>query len=419
MKFKSIKGTKDILPADVHVWHEIEKIIMSSMEHYNYKEIRTPIFEETSLFARGIGDLTDIVAKEMYTFTDRGGDSLTLKPEMTASTIRAYIQHNLGEQQPLTKVYYISPAFRQERPQAGRLRQFHQFGAEAIGGSSAEIDAEIIILSSEIYKKFGINNFEVKINSVGCQVCRGSYKEILKTFLLKVSDELSEDSKRRLETNPMRILDSKNDSDKKLIENAPLMKDYLCQECSSHFESLQNNLKLCDLNFTVDGKIVRGLDYYTKTAYEIISKDLGSQDALLGGGRYDLLVKELGGKHTPAVGFAAGLERLIMVLEKKQNNSIQPKVLKLYIAAMDDNSRKYAFKEVFRLRSAGISCEIDFMNRSLKSQMREASRQNAEYVSVLGDNEIKSNKWILKQMKTGMQQEVALDQLPNYLSEKE
>ncbi len=386
------------------------------MELYNYKEIRTPVFEDTSLFTRGIGELTDIVGKEMYTFTDRSGDSITLKPEVTASVIRAFIQNNLGEQQPLTKVYYISPAFRQERPQAGRLRQFHQFGAEAIGGANAEVDAEVIALSAAIYDKFGINEFEVRINSVGCQICRAVYKDILKSYLEKVSDKLSPDSQRRLETNPMRILDSKDENDRSLTQNAPLMKDHLCDECKNHFDKLQDILNQSGVKYIIDGRIVRGLDYYTKTAYEIVSKALGSQDALVGGGRYDLLVNELGGKPTPSVGFAAGIERLLMVLEKTKGFKSDPPHLKLFLAAADEKSRIAVFKKALTLRNEGISCDVDLLNRSLKAQMREADRQLAEYVVVIGENEIKSNRAMLKNMKTGTQEEISFNDIQTYLT---
>jgi histidyl-tRNA synthetase len=416
LKFKSIKGTKDILPNEVHLWQKAETTIRSMMELYNYKEIRTPVFEDTSLFTRGIGELTDIVGKEMYTFTDRSGDSITLKPEVTASVIRAFIQHNLGEQQPLTKVYYISPAFRQERPQAGRLRQFHQFGAEAIGGANAEVDAEMITLSAAIYQKFGIKEFEVRINSVGCQVCRPGYKEILKLYLSKIADKLSADSQRRLETNPMRILDSKDENDRSLTQDVPLMKDHLCHECKNHFEKLENILTQNNVKYVVDGRIVRGLDYYTKTAYEIISKGLGSQDALAGGGRYDLLVKELGGKQTPSVGFAAGIERLLMILEKNESFSSEIPHLKLFLAAADDISRSVVFQNAIILRNLGISCDIDLLNRSLKAQMREADRQHADYVVVLGENEIKSDRVMLKDMKNGTHEEISLKDLPNCLA---
>ncbi|HTK82758.1 MAG TPA: histidine--tRNA ligase [Bacteroidota bacterium] len=411
MKFKSVKGTKDVLPEESHRWQAAEQAIRSVMHAFNYKEIRTPVFEETALFARGIGELTDIVGKEMYTFIDRSETSLTLKPEMTASVIRAYIQHNLGELQPLTKVYYLSPMFRQERPQAGRLRQFHQFGAEAIGGPNAEIDAECIALAVAVYEKLGVKNFTLKVNSVGCEKCRPAYKEKLVAFLRGVQDKLSPESRERLEQNPLRVLDSKDEGDNALTRNAPLMKDNLCEECANHFSRLLSGLTSLGLSHEVDGRIVRGLDYYTKTAFEIITGDLGSQDALAGGGRYDLLTAQLGGKPTPAVGFAAGIERLLMVMEKQQliaSNDIRPV---LFIAGADDEGRTWARSKAFELRRAGIACETDLLGRSLKAQMREADRQKAQFVAVVGSQELQQQQVTLKNMSSGDQTTVATDNL--------
>ena len=411
MKFRSIKGTKDILPDESGRWQHVEQAITSVMHSFNYKEIRTPVFEETALFARGIGEVTDIVGKEMYTFTDRSETSLTLKPEMTASVIRAYIQHNLGEQQPLTKVFYISPMFRQERPQAGRLRQFHQFGAEAIGGSSAVIDAESIALAVAVYERLGVKNFSVKINSVGCEKCRPAYKQLLTAYLRGVYDKLSPESQARLEQNPLRILDSKDEGDTALTAGAPLMKDHLCEECSQHFEKLQSALSRMKISFTVDGRIVRGLDYYTKTAYEIITGDLGSQDALAGGGRYDLLTEQLGGKPTPAVGFAAGIERLLMVMEKQELRPAEHAHPQLYIAAADEEGRQWAVEKAFELRRAGISCDTDMLDRSLKAQMREADRQRAEAVIIVGGQELRQRQVTVKRMSSGEQRAIPTEDL--------
>lgn len=388
------------------------------MHAYNYREIRTPVFEETSLFARGIGELTDIVGKEMYTFQDRGGTMLTLKPEMTAAVMRAYIQHNLGEQQPMVKVYYISPMFRQERPQAGRMRQFHQFGAEAIGAQSAVCDAEVISLSVDVYRKLGINNFEVKINSVGCEKCRPAYKQTLQSYLRNILDKLSEESQKRFDQNPLRILDSKDEKDNELTKNAPLIKDFLCTECSNHFEELQHALKLLEVPFSIDGRIVRGLDYYTKTAYEIVSSDLGSQDALTGGGRYDLLVKEIGGKQTPSVGFAAGIERLIMAMEKQNADFGKDLNPQIYIATADDTGRNWALETAMKMRRSGISCEIDFLKRSLKAQMREADRQKAEYVIIVGSTEITEQIVPIKNMATGEQSKIAIANLLDHFQNR-
>ncbi len=411
MKFKSVKGTRDILPGESHRWQFVEESIRSVMRLFNYREIRTPAFEETAMFSRSIGELTDIVGKEMYTFSDRSGTSLTLKPEMTASVIRAYIQNNLGEQQPLVKVYYIAPMFRQERPQAGRFRQFHQFGAEAIGGQDPAIDADIIALSSQVYTNLGVRSIAIRINSVGCEKCRPPYKKLLRQFLDGVREQLSEESRKRLDQNPLRILDSKDEGDRKLTRDAPLMKDHLCEECATHFSELQRILLSIGIEFEVDGRIVRGLDYYTKTAFEIISTDLGAQDALAGGGRYDLLVKELGGKATPGVGFAAGLERLLMVMEKQKTGELTPPAPLVFIAAADEDGKRWATRTAIELRRAGIAAELDLLGRSLKAQMREADRQQAGFVIVVGSDELRRNEGRLKEMRTGEERTLALDKL--------
>ena len=415
MKFKSIKGTKDILPFEVGAWQLVERTIHDVMRTFNYKEIRTPAFEETSLFARSIGELTDIVSKEMYTFKDRSDDSLTLRPEGTASVLRAYIQHALGEQSPLTKVYYIGPMFRQERPQAGRLRQFHQFGAEAIGSPSPQLDVEMMLMALEVYTNLGIESSTLKINSVGCQKCRPAYKELLIRELRKVYEKLSPESQARVLQNPLRVLDSKDENDQKLTHNAPLIKDHLCSDCTEHFAEARALLDATKTRYQVDGRLVRGLDYYTKTAFEIANSALGSQDALAGGGRYDLLVEELGGKPTPGVGFAAGMERLLMVLAKRELSTdleVQPV---LFIAALNEQSRRWAFVKACELRSKGISVEVDCLGRSLKAQMREANRQHARFVVVIGENELASGSTNLKNMQTGRESPVKLDSLDSVL----
>jgi histidyl-tRNA synthetase len=411
LKFRSLKGTKDILPAESHRWQFVEQAIRTVMHNFNYREIRTPVFEETALFARGIGELTDIVGKEMYTFTDRSETSVTLKPEMTASVIRSYIQNNLGEQLPLVKVYYLAPMFRQERPQAGRLRQFHQFGAEAIGGPGAAVDAEILAVAVEIYRTLGVTNMTVKINSVGCEKCRPAYRERLQAYLSGVREKLSAESQKRFEANPLRILDSKDENDKALTAGAPLMKDHLCPECAAHFAELQSILSATGIPYEIDGRIVRGLDYYTKSAFEIVSTDLGSQDALAGGGRYDLLVEQLGGKATPSVGFAAGIERLLMVMDQaKLFTGSEPRPA-VFIAAADDEGRAWAARAAMDLRRAGIACDTDLLGRSLKSQMREADRQKADYVLVVGAAEIAKNSATLKRLATGDHQTIGLSDL--------
>jgi histidyl-tRNA synthetase len=411
LKFRSIKGTKDILPDEAATWQHVEATVRRVMHAFNYKEIRTPIFEQTSLFARSIGELTDIVSKEMYTFLDRSEESITLRPEGTAAALRAYIQNNLGEQNPLSKVYYLGPMFRQERPQAGRLRQFHQFGAESLGGSSPLLDVEMMMLPLEIYRQLGIDQFTLKINSVGCENCRPLYRTILLTELRKVSSQLSHDSQARMENNPLRVLDSKDENDKALTANAPLIKDHLCDECAHHFSAVRSLLDKTGIKYEVDGRLVRGLDYYTKTAFEITSTALGSQDALAGGGRYDLLVEELGGKATPGVGFAAGIERLLMVLAKLEKNTITAATLKIFLVGLDEPSRQWAFLKAQELRRNGIGAEVDYLERSVKAQMREANRQQAQYVAVIGENELKTKSAKLKHMQTGEETAVSLDSL--------
>jgi histidyl-tRNA synthetase len=335
---------------------------------------------------------------------------------MTAGVVRAYIQNNLGEQNPLVKVFYMSPMFRQERPQAGRLRQFHQFGAEAIGGAAAEVDAEIISLAHHVYTRAGIKNILLKVNSVGCANCRPQYKILLLEFLKSVEGQLSEPSKQRMEQNPMRVLDSKDENDKAATANAPLIKDHLCAECAAHFAELQSLLSAFRVPFEIDGRIVRGLDYYTKTAFEVVSGDLGSQDALAGGGRYDLLVKELGGKDTPAVGFAAGFERLLMVLEKQNILPREPAGPALFIVAADQRGREWALEQSLTLRRSGVACETDLLRRSVKSQMREADRVKAKWCVVVGEREIAEGVVQLKEMKTGEQSACALSELGHRLA---
>jgi histidyl-tRNA synthetase len=410
LKFRNIKGTKDILPEEITGWQHVESVVRRVMQNFNYNEIRTPVFEQTVLFSRSIGELTDIVSKEMYTFLDRSEESITLRPEGTAATLRAYIQNNLGEQSPLTKLYYIGPMFRQERPQAGRLRQFHQFGAEAIGAPSPKLDVEMMLLPLTIYKELGIDQFSLKINSVGCEKCRPSYKQLLQNELRKVFAKLSQDSQARMEQNPLRVLDSKDENDRKLTAGMPLISENLCDECGLHFSSVRSLLDSLKISYEVDGRLVRGLDYYTKTAFEITSTALGSQDALAGGGRYDLLVEELGGKSTPGVGFAAGIERLMMVLAKlDKKNSLPAPVV--YFVGLDEPARVWSLLKANELRQQGICAEVDYLDRSVKSQMREANRQQAGYVIVVGEQELKTKTAKLKNMKTGEETAISLDKI--------
>ena len=415
MKIQSIRGTKDILPADSAAWLAVEEAIRRVMASYNYEEIRTPIFEQTSLFSRSIGEMTDIVSKEMYTFLDRSQESITLRPEGTASVIRAYIQNNLGEQSPLSKLYYLGPMFRQERPQAGRLRQFHQFGVEVLGSVSPQLDVEIMAIPCDVYASLGIKETTLFINSVGCPKCRPAYRETLLKELQKVFDKLSPESQSRVQQNPLRVLDSKDEKDIHATQNVPLMKDFLCKECATHFDAVQSLLGTLKIPYRVNGRLVRGLDYYTKTAFEITSDALGSQDALAGGGRYDLLVEELGGKPTPGVGFAAGMERLMMVVQKTGLVRTAHQPPKLFVIGMNDESRVLAFVKAMELRSRGIPVEVDYLSRSLKAQMREANRQQASNVLVIGEEELRSGKAKIKDMKSGNERVVELGNIEEAL----
>lgn len=414
MAFKSVKGTRDLLPQDTAAWQHVEQVIREVMELYRYGEIRTPIFEETAVFARGIGEETDIVGKEMYTFTDKGGSSLTLRPEMTAPVIRSFIQHSLGEQSGLNKLYYIGPMFRQERPQAGRYRQFHQFGFECIGQSAPECDVEIIAMAAEIYRRLGIG-YTLKINSVGDPECRPRYREVLQEFLRGVYDRLTPESQRRTESNPMRVLDSKDEGDREATAGAPVILDYLSEQCRSHFDRTCRLLDELGISYEIDPRLVRGLDYYTMTAFEFVSADLGSQDALGGGGRYDGLVDQLGGRHTPAVGFAAGVERLLMVLEK--NGYAFPASAPLvYLVGMDEQSRAWAFRTAVGLRSQGVATEIDYAGRSVKAQMREANKLGCPYVAIVGENELAEERAQVKDMRQGTQESVEFARFAEYFT---
>ena len=333
---KAIAGTKDILPDEIIYWNHLTNIVLSQMKYFNYKEIRTPIFEQTELFARGIGDSTDIVSKEMYTFIDRSQNNLTLKPEMTASVVRAFIEHSLGKLNGLNKLFYISPMFRQERPQAGRLRQFHQFGIEALGSHNPALDAEVIQVAFTILQNLGLENIEVNLNSLGVPEERNNFANALKEFLSGKKNELSEDSKNRFETNVLRILDSKNNHDQELLKGAPNLIDFLGAESLAHFNKVKEYLTIAEIPFNENHKLVRGLDYYTHTTFEILSSSVGSQSALCGGGRYNLLIEQLGGDSTPAVGFAAGIERILLACKSENSISSLNENIDVYIIRLNN-----------------------------------------------------------------------------------
>jgi len=406
---KRIKGTQDILPGESQKWTALENIIRRQMQLYNYNEIRTPVFELTDLFARGIGELTDIVSKEMYTFTDRSEKSVTLKPEMTAPVMRAYIENNLQALAPVNKLFYISSLFRQERPQAGRLRQFNQFGAEFIGSPAPQADDETILLALDIFKDLGLSGLELRINSVGDADCREPYKKILQEYLRKEIKDPAEDLKNRIDNNPLRVLDSKDPQLKETIGKAPKLIDHLNESSQKHYDTVKAILAEQNISFVEDPTLVRGLDYYTHVVYEITSSGLGAQNALCGGGRYDLLAKEIGGKEIPAVGFAAGMERIIMALESQGKEIAATDNLDVFIVALGEPAVTMTQGWLKKLRENGFSAESDFLGRSIKAQFREANRQQAKFVFVLGEDELKKKVFSVKNMTSGEQQDVAFD----------
>ncbi len=412
---KAITGTKDILPSDVSRWQYLENLLRETFKTFNYKEIRTPIFEETALFARGIGEETDIVSKEMYTFKDRSETSITLRPENTAGVVRSFIEQSLGAQQSLNKLYYIGPMFRQERPQAGRLRQFHQFGAEALGSTSPLLDAEMIQIAYHILKNLGLKNLVVKINSLGIPEVRENYKNVLRDYLKDKKDKLSEESRKRFDTNILRIFDSKIEVDQQIMKDAPLLIDYLDEQSKNDFDVVKNYLTKTGIPFEVDPALVRGLDYYTKTTFEIVSGSVGSQSALCGGGRYDLLVEELGGKFTPGVGFAAGMERILLACENEKSINLPNDSIDVYLIRINDGLEiKSEFKlEITnlasKLRREYLSCDYDYHDRSVKAQMREANKHGAKYVVFVGGDEYKRGELNVKNLSNGEQQLIKIE----------
>lgn len=408
---KAITGTKDILPGDIGKWNYLESLVKEVLENFNYSEIRTPVFEETALFARGIGEATDIVSKEMYTFIDRSETSVTLKPEMTASVVRTVLEHSLDKQIGLNKLYYISPMFRQERPQAGRLRQFHQFGAEALGTNNPALDAEMIIICYTIFTRLGLKDLSVKINSLGVPGSRESYKKILRDYLSDKLNDLSEESRKRFETNILRIFDSKDERDSEVMKNAPLLIEYLDNESLEHFEKVKKVLLSTKVPFKVDPVLVRGLDYYTNTTFEILSGSVGSQSALCGGGRYDLLAEQLGGRKIPGVGFAAGIERILLACENEGTLNLPEQSIDLYVVRLDKEFENETISFGNILREQNLKVEFDYQGRSVKSQMREANRLNAKKVIMLGGEEYKRGRVVLKNMLNGEQEEVSISDI--------
>jgi len=413
---KAVTGTKDILPSDIPRWKYLESTVERIFSNFNYKEIRTPVFEETSVFARGIGEDTDIVGKEMYTFIDRSDTSLTLKPEMTAAVVRSFVEHSLGAQQSIVKLFYMSPMFRQERPQAGRFRQFHQFGAEAIGSKSPLLDAEMIQMAYEILKSLGLKNLTIKINSLGTLETRENYKTLLKNYLTDKKNKLSEDSRRRFETNILRIFDSKVESDQEIIKDAPKLVDHLDEESKNDFEVVKDQLKKSDIPFEIDPALVRGLDYYTKLTFEIDSGSVGAQTALCGGGRYDLLIETLGGKPTPATGFAAGIERILLACENEKSFTVPEPAIDVYLVRIGNELESFVSELAGKLRTENLSIDFDYLQRSVKAQMREANKLNAKYVLFVGGDEYKEGMMNLKNMSTGTEEKVSIDHIREFVA---
>ena len=402
------RGTKDILPDTVAQWTHVEKVIRELCARYGYHEIRTPIFEHTELFLRGIGETTDVVEKEMYTFTDRGERSLTLRPENTASVVRSYLQNKLYAADALVKLFYIGSMFRYDRPQAGRYREFHQFGVEALGEASPAVDAEIIVLAVEFLRALGLQELKLHLNSVGCPKCRPVYRERLQEFFRPHLEELCTDCRSRFERNPLRLLDCKNEHCHALAEGAPRITDCLCDECRTHFAEVQSYLTAAGIPFELDANLVRGLDYYTKTAFEVKYTPLGAQSAVAGGGRYDGLVEEVGGPPTPGIGFAVGLERVLLALEKQGLLPEAREAVDVFVVALGEEARIPAFKLLYELRAAKLSAAMDFAGRSMKAQMKQANKKNARFVAILGEDEVKEASALLKDMKTSEQKKLAL-----------
>ena len=416
MLTKAPRGTKDIIPAEAYKWNYLEEKFRDLSRLYGYEEIRTPIFEHTELFKRGVGDTTDIVQKEMYTFKDRGDRDLTLKPEGTAGVIRAFIENKMYAETQPTKLFYITPCFRYERPQSGRQRQFHQFGVEAIGSDTPSLDAEVISLAMQFLGEAGLKDLTVSINSVGCPVCREEYNRLLKDYLATKADVLCDLCNDRRDKNPMRVIDCKNETCQANIVDIPLMADHLCDNCKDHFDQLKSYLDEMDIKYVVDKKIVRGLDYYKRTAFEIISNDLGAQSTVCGGGRYDGLVEQIGGPSGySGIGFGLGAERLLLTLEANGVEIGNPNHTDIFVVTIGDKAKLKSFSILKDLRENHISADKDHLDRSLKAQFKYSNKINAKYTIVIGDDELDKDKATLKNMETGDQKLIKISELVNEL----
>jgi len=408
------KGTKDVLPDESYKWHYVEGMIREVTRLFGYKEVRTPTFEHTELFERGVGDTTDVVQKEMYTFIDKGGRSITLKPEGTAGAVRAYIEGRLYAQPQPVKMYYITPVFRYEKPQAGRLREHHQFGVEVFGAPDASVDAEVISLAAALFERLNIKNLELNINSIGCPNCRPRYHQALKEYLSEQLDELCSNCRQRFDRNPLRILDCKEEKCRQVVASVPVILDFLCDECRAHFESLKRYLDAADISYKVNPMIVRGLDYYTKTVFEFISRDIGAQGTVCGGGRYDGLVGLCGGPETPGAGFGMGIERLLLVMENQGVEIPQPSNLDVMFITVGDEARFKAFKLVKDLRLRGISADMDHVGRSIKAQFKYADKLKVPRVCVIGEDELRQGCVKIRDMASGQEETVPVNEIIPY-----
>mgnify|MGYP000866482571 CR=1 FL=1 len=414
------RGTKDILPGEASMWESVEGIMRGEAEISGFHEIRTPVFEDTRLFRRSVGETTDVVEKEMYTFEDKGGRSITLKPEGTAGAVRAYLQHSLYNEPMPVKLYYVTPCYRYERAQAGRLREFHQFGVEMFGSSLPMADAGLIAFACRLFERLCIKGLKLKINSIGCPKCRAEYTKALKAYFTQYKDELCETCQSRLERNPMRILDCKEKHCGEIAKGAPQIMDYLCDDCRSHFEQVRSMLDSVGIKYEVDTSIVRGLDYYTRTVFEFVSDSLGAQSTVCGGGRYDGLVEEMGGRPTPALGFAIGIERLLMVMLAQKVKFEKPEPCELFVASIGEKAHMEAFRITKEMQDNMVTTLCDEVGRSLKMQMKYADKIGTLYSLVIGDDEVNSGKGVIKNMKTGEKTEVKLDdELPDRFFELE
>lgn len=414
---RAVKGTNDILPENSHNWQFVEGKMLETAALYGFKEIRVPVFEHTEVFLRSVGDTTDVVQKEMYTFDDKGGRSITLRPELTAGVIRSAIEKGLVNGSLPQKVCYIGGCYRYEKPQAGRLREFHQFGVECIGAAAPAADAEVIALANQVLKEIGIDKISLEINSIGCPECRKAYHAALKEYFSNNIDTLCGTCKDRLERNPMRILDCKSPVCSELASKAPVVLDYLCDDCRDHFEKVKANLTAMGISFTVNPHIVRGLDYYTRTVFEFVSGDIGAQSTVCGGGRYDGLVSQMGGPQVASLGFAMGIERLMMVLESRKAEMPKAKTPDIYIVTMGDTAQLKALEICSKLRADGLKAETDICNRGMKAQMKYADKIGAKFTVVLGDNEIASGKAKLRDMEDGTEKEILVDETVDELGE--